>query len=61
MRLELYAFEYFDELKKRWMLARYRATKAEIAARYPLHRVVGEPEIREVEDDPGKRFPTPPG
>jgi hypothetical protein len=61
MRIELYAFEYFDETRKRWLRGRYIATKANIEARYPRHRIIGEPEIREVNDDPAKRFPTAPG
>jgi hypothetical protein len=57
MRIELYAFEYFDPIRKRWLRGRYIATKADIEARYPRHRVIGEPEIRDVPDDPPKRMP----
>lgn len=60
-RLELYAFEHYDEIRKRWIRARYRAEKRDIEARYPgKHRLVGAPEIRDVADDPDDRFPTPP-
>ena len=48
------------KLRKRWVRGRYRATRTEIAARYSVHRIMGEPEIRAVEDDPRKRFPTKP-
>lgn len=50
--LELYHFEYFDPLRKRWLRARYVATREEIAARHSQHRIVGEPEIRELPDVP---------
>lgn len=51
--LELYPFKYFDPVRKRWAKARYRATREEIAARYPQGwEITGAPEIREgkVED-----------
>ena len=48
----LYAFDYFDPLRRRWVRARYRAEEHEIRARYGTFRLVGEPEIREVPDDP---------
>ena len=51
-RLELFTFSYFDELRGRWIRARYRATLEEIKARYPQHRIEGEPEIREGPRDP---------
>jgi hypothetical protein len=50
--LELYHFEYFDPLRKRWLRARYVASREAIAARHPQHRLVGEPEIRELQDRP---------
>lgn len=61
MRIELYQFEYFDELRKKWMRARYRCQLAAIAERHKLFRTIGDPEVRDVEDDPAKRFPTAPG
>ena len=60
MRIELQGFEYFDARRQRWTRARYKATREDIAQRYPLHRLVGEPEVREVEDDLAKRLPTKP-
>jgi hypothetical protein len=60
MHLQLFDFEYFDELRRRWLRGRYRAAKIDIAERYPQHRLLGEPEVREVNDDPAKRFPTAP-
>jgi hypothetical protein len=44
--LELYPFSYWDEMRKRWVKARYVATKADIEARHPKHRIKGPPEIR---------------
>jgi hypothetical protein len=60
MRIELYAFEYFDERRQKWQRARYKAELAAIAVRHKQYRTLGEPEIREVNDDPAKRFPTQP-
>ena len=47
-RIELFPFEFFDPIRKRWMRARYLATLREIAARHPQHRIVGSAEVREV-------------
>lgn len=44
--LALYAFSYFDPIRRRWVKARYRATVEDIAARYPQFRLEGAPEIR---------------
>lgn len=60
MHLELFAFEYFDERTRRWIRARYRAAIADIAVTHAQYRTIGEPEIREVEDDPVRRLPTKP-
>lgn len=60
MHVELFAFEYFDERRGRWVRARYRATRQAIAETYVRFRIVGEPEVREVADDPAQRFPTKP-
>jgi len=50
-RLVLFAFEYLDPVRRRWIRARYRATIEDIAARHPAgHRLIGEPEVREVGD-----------
>lgn len=54
--LELYHFEYFDPLRKRWLRARYVATTETIAARHPQHRLVGDPELRELHDGPNDMF-----
>lgn len=43
MPLELYRFRYFDKVRGRWIDARYRAAKEEIAARYEKWEIVGEP------------------
>ena len=43
MPLELYRFKYFDALRKRWIVAAYRATKEDIAARYKQFELIGEP------------------
>lgn len=42
----LYRFEYFDSLRKRWVLARYRARLETIRERHAEFRLVGEPEVR---------------
>jgi hypothetical protein len=51
-RIELHRFRYFDPLRKRWMVAGYRATRETIAARYERWAVLGEPEIRESLPEP---------
>lgn len=56
-RVELYAFTYYDELRKRWTRARYKATREDIAKRYQQFKLEGEPELRE---GSGNGF-TPPG
>lgn len=50
--LELHAFRFLDPVSGRWVRARYRATRAEIAARYAVHVLEGEPE-RRPRDAPG--------
>jgi hypothetical protein len=42
----LFAFRYKEELTRRWVKARYRAERHEIAARYATWEIIGEPEIR---------------
>lgn len=49
-RIELYPFEFFDEVRRRWISARYRAELEVIAVRYERFRITGTPEIREVGD-----------
>lgn len=56
-RIELYQFEYYDELRKKWQRARYRCQLDAIRERYKLFRTIGEPEVRDVPDDPAKRLP----
>lgn len=46
-RMELWAFSYYDEVRRRWVRARYRATCEDIAKRYREYKLEGEPEIRE--------------
>jgi len=52
IRVELYAFSYFDPMRKRWIRARYRAHLLDIASRYAQYRIEGPPEIREGPRDP---------
>ena len=44
--LHLYAFRFLDPVSGRWVRARYRATRTEIALRYANFEVEGEPERR---------------
>lgn len=44
--MHLYRFKYIDPLTGKWLTARHRATKEEIAARYKEFELVGEPEVR---------------
>ncbi len=50
-RLELYAFRYRDPRTGKWICARYRAERHEIAARYAEWEIIGPPEIRDVNPD----------
>ena len=47
-RLELFAFRYRDPRTGKWIRARYRAERQEIAARYDEWEITGPAEIREV-------------
>lgn len=38
---ELFPFKYWDPLRKRWVQARYKATKADMAARYEMWEITG--------------------
>jgi hypothetical protein len=54
-RIELFTFHYRDPRTGRWIRARYRAERNEIASRYAEFELVGTPEIREVDPD-DRRF-----
>jgi hypothetical protein len=54
-RLELCLFRYRDARTGKWIVARYRAERHEIAARYAEFEFIGAPEIREIDRD-GQRF-----
>ena len=41
MAHELFPFKFFDPLRKRWIQARYKATREEIAARYEKWEITG--------------------
>ena len=56
-RLALFAFRYRDPRTGKWVRARYRADRDEIAARYAEWEIIGPTEIRDV--DPGPRYFTP--
>lgn len=49
-RIELFPFEFYDDIRKRWIRARYRAERHVIAQRYVQARIVGAAEIREEGD-----------
>jgi hypothetical protein len=40
-RIELFRFRYFDALRNRWIVARYRASRETIAATYPRWVIMG--------------------
>ena len=42
----LYRFSYYDELRGRWIRARYKCSLEDIRQRYPQHRIEGKPETR---------------
>ena len=50
--LVLYPFRFRDPLTGKWIRARYVAELHEIEQRYAEWEIIGEPEIRQVPDDP---------
>lgn len=38
---ELFPFKFYDPIRKRWIPARYRATREEIASRYEKWEITG--------------------
>jgi len=44
--IELFPFSYYDEIRKRWIKARYVAVLSEIQARHKQWRIERPPEIR---------------
>ena len=59
-RVELFHFRYRDARTGRWTLARYRAERREIAARYAEYEVIGVPEVRDVDPDDTRFTPHAP-
>ena len=55
-RLELYRFRYFDELRRRWLQARYVLEAPAIRCRYPEYELISPPEIRHVESRGSGQF-----
>jgi hypothetical protein len=41
MAPELFPFKFFDPIRKRWIVARYKATPGEIGARYEKWEIIG--------------------
>ena len=56
-RLELFPFRYRESFTGKWVKARYRAERHEIAARDKEWEITGPPEIGDV--DPDARYFTP--
>src|SRR3954471_4481133 len=56
-RLELFPFRYRDRLTGKWVKARYVAERHEIAARYAEWKIIGPPQIRDVDRE--ARYFTP--
>lgn len=44
--LVLYPFRFRDPLSRKWVEARYKAERHELAARYAEWEMIGEPELR---------------
>ena len=53
--MELFPFRYRARLTGRWVRARYKATREEIAARYDESEITGPAEIRDPQND-GRYF-----
>ena len=54
MTIELFPFRYRDPRSGKWVRARYRATRQEIAARYAEWEITGDAELRA--DEPVQMF-----
>ena len=48
-RLELFPLRYRDPFSGKWVRARYRASREDIAAQHGEFEITGAPEIREVD------------
>jgi len=55
-RLERYRFRYFDELRRRWLQARYVLEAPAIRCRYPEYELISPPEIRHVDSRVTEQF-----
>jgi hypothetical protein len=49
--VELFAFRFFDPIRNRWIVARHKLSKDELAARYERYEIIGEPEVRQPMND----------
>jgi hypothetical protein len=47
LAIKLYPFSYYNEVRKRWVRARYVAQLETIKATYPKYRLEGQAEIRD--------------
>lgn len=56
-RPELFEFRYRDPRTGKWIRARYRAERHELAARYAECEIIGDPEIQDL--DPDARYFNP--
>jgi len=52
--ITLFPFRYRDTRTGKWVRARYRATREEMAARYADWEITGDPEMRS--DEPARMF-----
>jgi hypothetical protein len=58
-RLELFPFRYRDLVTGKWVRARYRAERHEIALRHADYEITGPAEIRDVDPGAGRFTPHP--
>jgi hypothetical protein len=59
MTIEVYPFRYRDPVTRRWVRARHKATKDDLAARYAEWEITGPPELREPLDAQFTPFASP--
>ena len=55
-RLELFPFRFRDPVTGKWVRARYRAERHEIAARYVQWEITGPGEIRDIDPRGALRY-----
>ena len=49
--MEVFSFRFFDAIRNRWIVARHKLSKEELAARYERYEIIGDAEVRHSMND----------